>query len=141
MLFSKDHLYTLTRYGYNQLDKYDLKGNLVWSRTYAATKELPELSFGNLSVDPAGNVTIVGSYEIAYLNPGAVIRKVSATGKTLWTKTPENLRGAYLSSVGNRDNGGSIYIGGGIANYSGVGDYGSLVSRLDRGGNEDWTIR
>ncbi len=149
--FSKNGFYALTSgYGNQELqtklNKYDLSGNLVWSRTYVGAKEgVPDSTFETLTVDPAENVIMVGSYDATPAYYDGIIRKVSPTGKTLWTKTPQSLQGVSLSSVGNRDNGGSIYLGGvdptGSSSLYGGSDRSSLVSRLDRGGNQAWTIR
>ncbi len=138
-LFSKDHLYTLDSSS-GRLSKYDLNGNLVWGHTYLGAKGFPDLIFNTLTVNPSGTIVLVGSYDpTSNDDSGTALRKLDAAGKTLWTRAfAPDISGdtppISISSIGNRDNGGSLYLGG-------TSDSSSLVSKLDREGYELWGIR
>ncbi len=136
-LFARGHVYlldTATGYGElrNRLDKYDSQGNLVWSRDYVGAGAFLKLILNDLTVDLAGNIIMVGDYDDTreeFSDENKVVtRKVDATGKTLWTQALYDPQSSYYSSYssGNRDNGGSIYVGS-----NGGGN--SQVSRLGRG--------
>jgi hypothetical protein len=108
------------------VSKYDMLGNLVWTRTFVGTGGIGSARCEDLAIDASGNVYVAGHAYGDLAAPSAgnadvFLRKYDPNGNDLWTwqygTAHEDV--ATTMAIGKQ---GNIYIGGSISPYSSAGE-------------------
>lgn len=121
-----DALYVAGSTGSASINKYDMLGNLLWTRTFAGNGEISGAQSQDLAVDASGNVYVTGyTYgDLAAASTGSqdiFLRKYDPMGNDLWTWQ----YGTALDDIGMAlalGKQGNIYICGSINPYNTEGD-------------------
>jgi len=107
----------------NGFSKIDLNGNRIWS-----VAGINSLSVGDAAGDAFGNTYIInGEYVVS--NAGSIIKKLSASGVVIWSKT--NTMSGNRIEVGTDNN--PV-----ISGYPNSGSSGSAFMKFDVNGNVLW---
>ncbi|MCC7476652.1 MAG: hypothetical protein IT425_14785 [Pirellulales bacterium] len=126
------------------LNKYDLDGNLQWSRTFDS--DVSDLGYA-LSSDGLGNaylggVTFVGaSEEVPGGHADAYLMRIDSDGNTIWKRHFGSIESDEIDSI-SADGLGYIYVSGQTRGFlekenAGLGD--AFISKFDDAGNQLWT--
>jgi hypothetical protein len=104
------------------LIKMDMKGNLIWSKTFTGTGNI---KFEDLKVAPNGNIIVVGELMLSSLECNGMIACYDANGKLLWSHIGNGQAGESEFNNLEIDSSGNIYASGYI--YNGTNEDGYIA--------------
>lgn len=123
----------------NVVRKLDSSGKQLWSKTQGG---LSSMVFADMTLDTNGNIHLTGKYNASSINRNVFIRKLNASGTTLWTKTFGS--NAYDDARGIATvTGASIYVTGAtqgsLAHPFRGGENDGYIVKLSSTGSPIWT--
>jgi len=117
--------------------KYDLDGDVVWTRTYNDVANGGDYGYG-IAVDGSGNVYVNGEEAVTGEGWNIWMRKYDSDGDVVWTRTYNDVANGGDSGYGIAvDRSGNVYVTG----YEAVTGEGSniWVRKYDSDGDVVWT--
>jgi Ca2+-binding RTX toxin-like protein len=124
--------------------KYDLNGNLLWTRQLGTDQSD---SGDSITTDTTGNVYVTGGTfgSLGGTNPNqnidAYIAKYDSNGKLLWTRQLSTPDGDYGEGI-STDSAGNVYVvtnsTGSLGGVTNRGDWDVFIFKYDRDGNPLW---
>lgn len=136
---SGNYLYVLNS---NTVRKLDANGKVLWTKVQSG---LNGINVRDLSVDKNGNVFIAGKYSYSSSDRDPFVRKLSASGATVWTRTILS-SGSFDGANGvHTVTGTNIYVTGEVQSFlPGGGSYqggesDAFIRKYGGTGVEGWT--